>query len=285
MRQKLTIAIMLVAALLSMRCVNTDSLESDIEKLKVDIAQLESSVAMVNSEISAIYALMNESTLIVGVTQTSTGYQLEMSNGDVVTIFDGANLTHTVPIIGINGDGVWIISTDGGATFSAIVDSAGDQINALPESGATGDEGDEGITPKVMIDAQGYWLISYDNGVSYDYLKDSSGNVVSATDASGGSSSFFDSVSWDQTNSILNIKLLTNEQLSLPIVSTFYLKIEGVEEEVLFATSEEKRFAVEQDGVEDAVITLPTGWSATLESDRVHITAPDSVMDDCRATI
>ena len=70
-------------------CQKTDDLWEEVGSLKMRVARLESEVGKINSSISALYALVQESTLVVGCRQTDTGYVLELSNGTSVDVLLG----------------------------------------------------------------------------------------------------------------------------------------------------------------------------------------------------
>ena len=52
-------------------------------------------------------------------------------------------------------------------------------------SGKDGEDGKDGIAPKLKIDENGYWMISYDGGLNYEYLKDKDGQLIKCTGKDG----------------------------------------------------------------------------------------------------
>lgn len=267
-------ALALALCFLTIGCSNDlDDLRADVEALNKQLAALETDVAALNEQIISVYTLMNESTIIVGCTVTPTGWRLELSDGRTIEIHDGVKIEHAQPIYGIDDDGFWIVSLDGGETFTTVLDASGAPASARPVNGEDGATGTAGITPKVKIDAAGYWMVSLDGGETYDYLTDKDGLRISAV--SGVSySGFFSEVSYDEATGLLTLKTLAGRTVELPVVNDFALTITHEREVEPFMINERRTFPVEQTGVVEAMIQVPSGWTAQLEETSLAVTAP-----------
>ena len=168
-------ALALALCFVMIGCSNTlDDLRADAEALNKRLIALETDVAALNEQIGSVYALMNGQTVIVGCTATSQGYRVELADGRTIVVYDGAQIEHAQPIYGVNDEGYWIVSLDGGETFETVTDASGNPLSARPQDGEDGAEGAAGATPKVKVDTEGYWMVSYDDGETYDYLTDGS---------------------------------------------------------------------------------------------------------------
>lgn len=248
-------------------CQKTDDLWEEVGSLKMRVAQLESEVGKINSSISALYALVQESTLVVGCRQTDTGYVLELSDGTSVSVLLGDRVEALVPILGVDAEGLWIYSLDNGETFQPLLDGKGEPVSARPAS-------DDGTSPRLRVDAEGYWEVSYDGGASWEKLL-AGGEPVNAV---GGSStisysSFFDTLTYDEKSGKVEIGLRNGDKLTLTVFDTFSLKVEDADG-ARFALGETKCFAVEQRGVAGAFIQAPDGWTVVLNEETLLVSAP-----------
>ncbi len=267
-------ALALALCFVTIGCSNDlDDLRADAEALNQRLVALQTDVAALNEQIIGVYTLMNESTVIVGCTATATGYRLELSDGRTIVVCDGVKIEHAQPIYGVNAEGCWIVSLDGGKTFATVTDASGAPVSARPQDGATGDKGAAGVTPKVKIDASGYWMVSYDGGETYVYLTDGEGRYVSAVSGSSYSG-FFSEVGYDAEKGLLTLKTLAGDTVQLPVVTNFALSIEHDRDIEPFLVNEKRTFAVEQIGVAEAMIQVPSGWEAQLGETSLAVTAP-----------
>ena len=252
---------MMVASVVS--CVNTDDLETQIKDLEGRIAALEKTVGEVNGNAIAIKKLYQENILIVGLTELTHGYKLELSDGTTITVTDGVNAAGIVPIIGLDESGNWIMSIDSGETFTPIKGA----VNAFSGNGET---------PQVKIDKEGFWLVSIDGGKTYTHITDGKGNPISAIDGAmvSGFSTFFSEVVYDDDKGILTIVLRTGETLAVPVVDTFYLKVKNYTEGAKIFLNQTLTYKVEASDVAKALIQVPEGWHAVLSDEELTVTAP-----------
>lgn len=256
-----------------------DDIRADAEALAQRVAALESDVARLNQEIGNLHTLMQGKAVIVGCTPMpeNAGYRLELSDGKTITVWNGKEILHAQPIYGVDADGNWIYSTDGGETFKPVTDADGNTMRIAPVDGATGETGADGVTPKVKIDEHGYWMVSLDGGQNYEYLLDENGKMMSATSSSAGFSGFFTDVRFDKTNNTLVLTLKSGgSEIRLPVTDDFALTIVHDNAVEYFKAGEKRTFDIEQRGVAEATLMVPTGWTATLKETKLDVTAPNA---------
>lgn len=259
------------AFVLLQSCEKNDGIRDEIDNLRDRVTALESKVGDVNRNIVALHKLLNESTLIVGVNKTPTGYEIELSDGSKLPIVLGDKIDALVPIMGIDAQGYWTVSLDNGATSTRVMVN-GNFVSAWPEHNGDPENEAEGATPKLKIDADGYWLISLD-GVNYTPLLQDGQKVSAVGSGSSSSSSPFQSVTYDKTTATLTVVLLNGTKLVLPVEDTFSLIITAAAEET-FYLSDLRVFEVAQKGVAEARITAPAGWKVVLDETTLTVTAP-----------
>ena len=116
-------------------------------------------------------------------------------------------------------------------------------------------------------------MVSLDDGATYEHLTDGDGRYVSAV--SGESySGFFTEVTFDAAQGVLTLQTLAGGTVELPVVTDFALSIAHEHETEPFMVDEKRIFPVEQTGVAEAMIQVPSGWSAQLEETSLAVTAP-----------
>ena len=256
-----------------------DEIRADAEALAQRITALESDVARLNQEIGNLHTLMQGKAVIVGFTPMpeNAGYRLELSNGKTITVWHGQEILHAQPIYGVDADGNWIYSTDGGTTFKLVKDADGNTMRIAPLDGETGEAGADGVTPQVKIDARGYWMVSLDGGKTYEYLLDENGKMMNATSSSSGYSGFFSKVEFDKaTNTIVLTPKSGGSEIRLPVTDDFALTIAHNSTVEYFMAGEKRTFDVEQRGVVEATLMVPTGWTVILKETKLEVTAPNA---------
>lgn len=236
-----------------------DDLERDIDQLQQRLKALETQVEVLNSNTEALQKLLSGAT-VNSVTESGGVYTVTLSNGEVLTLTQGSEGGYYTPVVSVDSEGYWTVSTDG-ENFTRISDRDGNPVRAVAANGTPGEQGAAGVTPKFKVDTNGYWLVSYDDGATYTQVLDSDGQPVSATSGSVQDKFFADvQVSGD----LLVVQLLSGGTYKIPIVAGFKCIISNTEEVVLFAQNETKTFDVDMVGVTGTVITVPEGWTAAL---------------------
>ena len=139
------------------------------------------------SSLQAIVEALRSNDYITGVTPlledgVEVGYTISFANSAPITIFhgkDGESGSAVVPSIGVkkSTDGVYYWTLNG----EWLTDSNGNKVKA---EGDDGEDGANGITPKLKIEGE-YWYVSYDNGGSWTQVgkATSEGGQGSASDS------------------------------------------------------------------------------------------------------
>ncbi len=254
-------------------CDNNDDLWDAIDDLKSRVQALETQVDALNGNIEALQTLYNGAT-ISEVKETDGTYVITLTDGNSITLVQGSEAEAVIPIVSIDNNGNWQVSTDGGKTFTSLGVKA---------------EAEDGVTPMFRIDeATGYWQVSYDGGKNYSNVLNTSNQPISAVGDGTITDRFFDEVIVNGDN--LYIKLLDGTELEIPILPDFLCKIivesEGVQ---MFDSGLTRRFDVQMRGVESTIVTAPDGWTARLtepadEMATLIVTAPETVILESRAT-
>ena len=253
-------------------CQKTDGIQDEIDSLRDRGAALEAKIGNVNTSIMALHKLMDESLVIVGVepAENGDGYEVKFSDGKSYPVINAEEIKGSVtPVMGIDKEGYWTISLDGGAT-SVRIESNGEPVSAWPVPGGVHQENAEGVTPKLRVSADGMWEVNLGNGWE-PLLQD--GQPVNAVGENVGYSTSFKSVTYNEENGELVVELVSGETLTLPVVDTFGLTITAGENETFFL-GETREFEVVQTNVAEVTIQAPKGWSAELEETTLKITSP-----------
>ena len=178
----------LSAAFMAGACARYDDseLRNKLQEMEDRLAKLEALVQTANQNISDLQTLtsaLNGAVYVTSVKELSDGYQLVFSNGDTVTIKDGAPGGGT-PVIGVkeDTDGVFYWTVDG----QWLLDASGNKVRVNGKDGAPGTDG---ITPQLKID-DGYWYVSTDGGSTWTKLGKATG--ADGNDGADGDSLFKD---------------------------------------------------------------------------------------------
>lgn len=260
------------AAALSMwcGCSDADDIKNRVRDQNERLTALENLVETVNDNTLAIAALFDETVLIKSFAEkknasgTVAGYVLSLDNGQDVEVTFGDRLDAVVPVIGIDSQGRFIYSMDGGATFS-------------PVEGAANATAADGLSPKIALDADGYWTISVDGGQTWTRMLDDNHLPVNAFQAnSSEGSAFFADIRFDAQTGIMHFDLKTGDSLQIRVknITTFTVKHYTEGDEVFLG--EEMKYLVEYTHVKQAFFTVPEGWRATLDDECMKVYAPAS---------
>lgn len=272
MKKRLILIAVSFAVALS-ACQNNDDLWDAVNDLKSRVQALETQVSALNKNIEALQELAKEGQTITNVDLKDGVYTITLSDGEQITLTQGSDAKATVPIMGIDTEGYWVVDYQDGAGFQQIL------VGGKPVKAA----GTDAPAPKFKIEeTTGYWMVSTDGGTQYDYVLNDKGEKVSAFGTGGATDSFFKSV--ELKDGMLNIEMLTGEKLSIPVVSNFYCRIITDEQGVqVFNADEVRTFRVEIKGVDDTKLTAPQGWRVQLAENGedealLTITAPASTI-------
>lgn len=269
MKKFLTILAMAATVCLAGCNDDTDDLWNEVNELKSRVTALETQVVALNENIEALSQLVRNGATITDVKQADGTYTITLSNGEVITLHQGSAATAVIPVIGIDAENYWVVDYKDGKGFVRI------EVDGKPVKATAAD----GVTPKFRIDADSCWEVSYDGGESWEPVLDTNGNRVSAVGTGTVTDKFFADVKVEGDK--LHIELLTGESIDVPIVPDFYCRIVAPAGVQNFSSKETKRFEVEIKGVENVLISAPSGWSAQLTdmvSDKATliVTAPET---------
>lgn len=257
--------VMTAALVLTCSCGRLEVIESQLENIEDRIDSLESAVAAINANAISASALLKEGVAITGVIRNEAGYEIELSDGRVLDIVDGLKVKGNIPVIGIDKDGDWIISTDNGQTFQKMTKGYG----PVPESG---------MTPTVKIDSEGFWEVSMDGGETWMKIRDEKGRPVSAKEGKevAGVRTFFTKVEIDEQKNMLNLSLADGREIALSLERSFYFELTGYTEKEVIFLGETLSFNVVSKNVAELALIAPEGWKATYENDILSITSPSA---------
>lgn len=287
---KLFLWIAAASAIVLQSCEKTDGIQDEIDSLRDRVAALESKVGQVNSGIEALRLLMDESTVIVGVTldETEKEYVIEFSDksgtSTSCSVLSAEKIDAVVPMLGIDKEtGYWTISLDGGQNSSPLLVD-GKEVSAWPVAGGEHQENATGVTPQLRVTNDGYWEVNLGNDWE-TLLQDD--KPVNAVGNNVSYSTSFESVVYDEENKELTVRLLNSEEeLTLPV---FSLDLEIVTDQsdgpVVFYLEQVQEFTVIQTNVAEAKIQAPKGWSAELEETTLTVTAPAQAQAESEFTL
>ena len=170
--------------------------KDDVNDLRVEILSMESRISSIedwiqtaNKNISDLQILtveLSNSVTVSSISELSYGYEIQFSNGRIVTLKNG--IAGHSPSIGVRkgDDNTYYWTLDG----EWLLDSEGKRLRV---TGKDGSPGTNGITPEFKIDG-GYWFVSTNKGISWTPLGKATGE-----DGKQGSNgdSFFKSVTYD----------------------------------------------------------------------------------------
>ena len=246
-------------------CERINDLDARVDLLETKVEDLEAAVSAINDNTISIRTLLQEGIAITGVVRDDSSYTLELSDGTTITVTDGLKIPVSMPIIGIDEDGDWIISTDGGETFRKIVKTA------KPTQAPAAD-------PKVRVNSDGYWEISMDNGESWNVVKNQKGKPVSAKDGKevAGVKTFFSAIDHNEADGTVTFTLADGRILSLHIEKSFYFEIIGYKKNETIYLNETLKFEVKSEDISEVALSVPNGWAASYENNLLCITAPSN---------
>lgn len=244
---------MLLAVLMA-ACEDIDKLEDDIQALEERVTALEEKVKPINDNVKALVEIYKAG-VITSIEENADGhYTLTLSNGKTVELAKWVEGFGSVPMVGVNSEGHWQVSYDGGATWKEVLKD-GKPVTAV---------GNGGLAPQFRVDADGYWEVDADGNGTFERVKDVNGQPVKAVyDPEGPVQELFESVT--PKDDLLEIVLKNGEKLNIPIVPDFYCYFDkAIQGEQAVQPGETKKYKVHLKGADHTVITAPMGWKALL---------------------
>ena len=244
-------------------CVDTEELESGISDLEDRVEALEGIISQVNENAISAYKLITEGQIVMEVNAHDNGtvYSLELSDGSSIDIYITAEGEGITPIVGVDEEGRWIYSIDGGTTFNVV-----ERTEENPAANTV---------PQFRVNSDNVWEISTDGGSTWEEVTDKDGNRLAAN--TNFSSSFFTSVEYDGENGELVLVLATGQTVSIPVYQDNTMTVDGYEENMYIGPGETVAMGVTfSEDVADATIRVcPDGWRVQItEEGEFLVTAP-----------
>lgn len=260
-------AVPLVAVLAA--CTDLQPVEDRLDDLETRMTQIEQTVNSVNVNSVSIKKLLSDKTVITSYEPTDDGYTMSLSDGTEVRIYYGATSKGIVPIVSVDDSGNWVMSVDGGKTFSRIKNA----VNVLSTSGAT---------PTVAVDGEWYWTYSTDGGETFQRILNADGSPISAVDgrAVSGSYSFFTYADFNAETGLMDFALTNGSRFSIPVVNDFGLDVKGFVPGTVITLGETLRYEAALVNVQGCFFELPEGWKARLTDSEVTFTAPSEGVEE-----
>ena len=259
----MTIACLGAGALGWTSCVDTEALESKLTDLEGKAEALEQRAAEINSNAISAYKMIKEGQLVMAVNahENGTVYSLDLSDGSTIDIYLTENDEGITPIVGVDEDGNWIYSVDGGSTFMKME--------------ATGNTEPATVPPQIRVNDDSVWEFSTDGGITWTEVTDADGNKVPAN-TGGFSDSFFESVKYDETNGKLVLGLATGEEVEITVSQALSMTVEGYEEGMAISagTSLELDVTFSEDVTNAVVMAYPDGWRIQITEEGKFIITP-----------
>lgn len=253
----LFISVLSIVALTA--CDDRGDIRKDVDDLNARLDILQVGMKKINIDLNSYKGILEGSIQITGYSVNEFGdYTVTFSDGNSMVIY-GGEMEQDIPVIGIGEDG-WYY-TERGDVYP-LVDADGEQIPAF---------GEDGKTPSVRVNKSGMWEYSFD-GVTW--IK----GFGTALPKNGVS--IFDEVSFDEETNSLLFKWHTGEVHHEATIALYGLNltIQNAENN-RFGLGESRSFAVEQIGVDKAVVET-NNWEVKLNENQLMITAPDTADEE-----
>ena len=253
-----------ITGLLGFSCADTADLENRLNDLEGRLDDIETEISAANAEINAMSSLAKSGIFIVGYTELEHGYRLDLSSTESsqsIEVTYGEELGTDSILLGIDEDGNWTVSTDGGQT-------------STPVEGADNARNPESAVPEVTVDSENYWCIRYGADEEFERILDEDGNPISAQLT--GMTGSFRNVEYDESTGQMNFTLASGTVISVPVIETFYLNVKDYVEGQPICLNETLVYEVEMSDVESAHIMDVPGWEIILEDTRLTVIGPAS---------
>ena len=252
-------------------CSDYDDTElwNSVNDIKKRVEALETAVAKLNSDVSAMQTLiekLNEKVYVSKVETNADGsYTIYFTDPEntKITITNGKDGA-AAPVIGVAKDTdeiyYWTLTSGGGEPEWLLADG-----KKIPVTAAA-------VVPLLKIDDKGFWIISCDKGATWNYITDDKDQPVSALGQGGVSDSFFKEVTQDGAYAYFT--LMDGTTITVAMRSDFYLLVKMAPALGTYAYGENKTYETESVGVNDVVLTKPTGWVVSYADEVLTIKAP-----------
>lgn len=261
MRRPLILLPVLAMALAS--CSDLSTVEDRLTDLENRMTAIEEVTAKANSSSITLKKFFSDKILITDFKQTKDGYTLSLSDATEVEVTFGTADNCIVPLIAVDESGNWVMSVDGGKTFTKVRNSQNIHSTSA-------------VSPLLQVDAEGFWTVSTDGGKTYERVLDANGKPISAIDgrAVSGKYSFFNYVDYNSEKGVMDFILSNGLQFSVPVENDFGVEAVGYEDGSSIHIGETVTYLVNFHNTEDCFFDIPEGWSAKLTDSEIRFTAP-----------
>ena len=265
MRKFYLTAACLAAASGWISCVDTEELESKLQNLEDKTAVLEQRASEINGNAISAYKMITEGQIVMAVNAhdgNNTVYRLDLSDGSTIDIYIAQNGKGITPVVGVDEQGNWIYSVDGGNSFQTVT--------------ASGETAIANTAPLFRANNDSIWEISTDGGNTWTEVTDADGNRMPAN--SSFTDSFFESASYDETSGELVLGLATGQEVTIPVYRSLTMEVAGYEDGMGLRPGEEKSFDVtfSEDVVDATIRVCPEGWRVRITEDNKFIVTATS---------
>lgn len=246
-------------------CNGLSDLENRVNVLESKVEAFETVLDVLNGNVSTMQALIDTSIPVTSVSEAGGVYTLVFADGTSATLAQGSEGVGVTPVVSIDEAGYWTVNYGNGPEYIYKDQAKTQKVKA---------EGENASVPVFGVDASGdYWTVSTDGGKTFTPVKDGEGNPVPVQISGSGQASFFEEVSYE--NDVFTVKLKDlGKVLEIPVISSFYFRIEGSDVAQEFAYGQTRTFRIEQKGVASTLLTVPDGWSGSLSGETLTLTAP-----------
>lgn len=216
------------------------------------IDDLKTQVAALNRQMKALRQALDDGCVVTSVEPTADGYLITFSNGESITIRNGADGADGSQLGVREVDGVLYWTLDGEFLLRPGTDEK------IPVRGDDGAPGDPGHTPVLAVDADGYWTV---DGVR---VRDASGAEVKAQ-----GDSFFRGV--EQTGDEVVLILADGSTITIPRAADSSLALD--EKVLFFAAGGSQTIAYTARNLAFVEpFSVPQGWGVLLDEQAATIT-------------
>lgn len=217
MKKELVMSLGLALSCLACSKYDDSALNDRLAKLEQRVGAIEEKVKVANEDIKTLKSLVaaaSQGKTITNVEKTAEGYNLTLSNEQVISIKMGRNGAdgHSPKISVAQENGVYYWQLDG----QWLPDAQNKKVRVSGETGPVGSQGPQGVagqdgkTPKLRINA-GKWEVSYGDN-DWKEVPGSAGATLGETTVEG--LDLFKKIELDGDNVVITLK--SGDKIKLP---------------------------------------------------------------------
>ena len=217
MKKELVMSLGLALSCLACSKYDDSALNERLAKLEQRVGAIEEKVKVANEDIKTLKSLVaaaSQGKTITNVEKTAEGYNLTLSNEQVISIKMGRNGAdgHSPKISVAQENGVYYWQLDG----QWLLDAQNKKVRVSGETGPVGPQGPQGLagqdgkTPKLRINA-GKWEVAYGDN-DWKEVPGSADATLGGTTVEG--LDLFKKIEWDGNNVVITLK--SGDKIKLP---------------------------------------------------------------------